>query len=144
MNSIKSSSCLITTLNSTLLRRCDKFTYLRSSLLNGNNPIVQNDHLIHTTPNLQLFWEKHRKGGYNKNLKRLSQKELILDGLKELKKEIVLWKNEVKEKLECDPIVIFRPGTSAFVFLSNVFFSFVTISICPNKSRRWDRCDVAI
>lgn len=114
MNSIKSSSCLITTLNSTLLRRCDKITYLRSSLLNGNSSILQNSHLIHTTPNLQLFWERHRKGGYNKNLKRLSQKDLILSGLKELKKEIILWKNEVQEKLECDPVVIFRPGKCCY------------------------------
>lgn len=112
MNSIKSSSCLITTLNSALLRRCDKVTYLRSSALNGSNSILQNSQHIHTTPNLQLFWERHRKGGYNKNVKRVGQKELILNGLKELKKEIVLWKNEVQEKLECDPVVIFRPGMS--------------------------------
>lgn len=111
MNSIKNSSCLITTLNSILLRRCDKITYLRSCyLLNGNESILPDSRHFHTTPNLQLFWERHRKGGYNKNVKRLSQKDLILDGLKQLKKEIVLWKEEVKEKLECDPVVIFRPG----------------------------------
>lgn len=110
MNSIKSSSCLITTLNGTLLRRCDTVSCLRSSRLNGRKPILQNSHPIHTTPNLQLFWEKHRKGGYNKDVKRVSQKELILDGFKQLKKEIVLWKEEVQEKFECDPMVIFRPG----------------------------------
>lgn len=111
MNSLKNSSCLITTLNTTILRRCDTISCLRSSQLNGRIPILQNAHPIHTTPNLQLFWERHRKGGYNKNVKRVSQKELILEGFKQLKKEIVLWKQEVQEKLECDPVVIFRPGT---------------------------------
>lgn len=123
MNSIKNSSCLIATLNSTLLRRCDRITYLRSSLLNGQNSILQNYQLIHTTPNLQLFWEKHRKGGYNLNVKRVSQKELILSGLKELKKEIVLWKNEIQEKLECDPVVIYRPGKCCILtFFRGLFF----------------------
>lgn len=110
MNSLKNSSCLITTLNTTILRRCDTFSCLRSSQLNGPLPILQNAHPIHTTPNLQLFWERHRKGGYNKNVKRVSQKELILEGFKQLKKEIILWKQEVQEKLESDPVVIFRPG----------------------------------
>lgn len=110
MNSIKNTSYLISTLNCTLLRRCDNITYLGTTLLNGKYIKPQNTNFIHTTPNLQLFWERHRKGGYNRDLKRLGHKELILNGLKELKKEIILWKNEVQEKLECDPVLIFRPG----------------------------------
>ncbi|KAJ6638225.1 Complex I intermediate-associated protein 30, mitochondrial [Pseudolycoriella hygida] len=111
MNSIKGSCSLIASLNKALLRRYDHITYLRPTLLNGNVSVVlPAAQLIHTTPNLQLFWERHRKGGYNRNVKRVSQKELILNGLKELKKEILLWKEEVKEKLECDPILVYRPG----------------------------------
>lgn len=110
MNSIKNTSYFITTLNNILLRRCDNLTYLGTSWLNGKYNKPQNSYFIHTTPNLQLFWERHRKGGYNRNLKRLSNKDLILNGLKELKTEIILWKNEVREKLECDPVLIYRPG----------------------------------
>lgn len=120
MNSIKCSSYLIATLNSTLLRRLDKIACLTSSPLNGNISILQNSNLIHTTPSLNEFWQRHRKGGYNRHVKRVSQKELILNGLKELKKEIVLWKNEVQEKLECDPVVIFRPGKSIFLYLFSI------------------------
>lgn len=110
MNSIKNSTYLVTTLNSTLLRRFDKHTYSRPNLLNGINSVLQTSQPIHTTPSMHEFWEKHRKGGYNRHLKRMTRKELILDGLKQLKKEIVLWKEEVKEKLEMDPILLYRPG----------------------------------
>jgi len=115
MNSIKTMSNLITALNNTLLKSYD-ITYLRPILSNGKYLTAYNSNLIHTTPNLQLFWERHRKGGYNKNVQRLTQKELILNGLKELKKEIILWKNEVQEKLECDPVVIYRPGETDVVW----------------------------
>lgn len=71
---------------------------------------------VQILPKNSLFWEPDRKGGYNKNFKRVSRKQLILEGLKDLKQEIVLWKEEVKEKLESDPILVFRPGASYFVF----------------------------
>lgn len=35
---------------------------------------------------------------------------MILEGLKDLKDEIIMWKEEVKEKLETDPILIYRPN----------------------------------
>ncbi|CAO1441096.1 unnamed protein product [Diamesa hyperborea] len=35
---------------------------------------------------------------------------MIIDGLQELKQEIALWKEEIKEKFESDPILVFRPG----------------------------------
>lgn len=65
---------------------------------------------LHTSPPLRLFWERDRKGGYNRSLKKVSQKQMILEGLKDLKHEINMWKEEVKEKLESDPILVFRPG----------------------------------
>lgn len=56
-----------------------------------------------------LFWERHRKGGYEKE-QRVSTKELIINGLKELRTEFALFQQEWKEKLESDPLVVFRPG----------------------------------
>lgn len=35
---------------------------------------------------------------------------MILDGLKELRSEMKLWSEEVKEKFEGDPILCYRPG----------------------------------
>lgn len=37
-------------------------------------------------------------------------KQMILDGFKELRNEISLWKDEMQEKFESDPIMIARPG----------------------------------
>lgn len=64
---------------------------------------------IHTSSVQKTFWEREKKSGYSKEID-VSQKKLILDGLKELRHEIFLWKDEVKEKLESDPIMTFRPG----------------------------------
>jgi hypothetical protein len=36
--------------------------------------------------------------------------DLIREGLKELKGEIKLWKDEVKDHLKDDPILAYRPG----------------------------------
>lgn len=66
---------------------------------------------VHTSAVRHTFWERDKKGGYDKlPMERVTQKKLILDGLKELKQEILLWKEEVKEQLISDPIVVFRPG----------------------------------
>lgn len=35
---------------------------------------------------------------------------MIIEGLKDLKSEIKLWKEEMREKFEDDPILAFRPG----------------------------------
>uniref|UniRef100_A0A182YSZ9 NADH:ubiquinone oxidoreductase intermediate-associated protein 30 domain-containing protein n=1 Tax=Anopheles stephensi TaxID=30069 RepID=A0A182YSZ9_ANOST len=56
-----------------------------------------------------LFWERHRKGGYEKE-HRVLTKESIINGLKELRTEFALFQQEWKEKLESDPLVVFRPG----------------------------------
>lgn len=58
--------------------------------------------------NIQVF-VKDKKGGYRTG-KDVSTKEHILDGLKELKKEIVLWKDEIKQQLTEDPLMVYRPG----------------------------------
>lgn len=71
---------------------------------------------IHATEPMRLFWEPDRMGGYNKNSKRVSRKQLILEGLQDLKQEIVLWKDEIKEKLESDPVLVYRPGETDVVW----------------------------
>ncbi|XP_062539696.1 complex I intermediate-associated protein 30, mitochondrial [Armigeres subalbatus] len=64
-----------------------------------------------------LFWEKERKGGYDtKSKKKVSQKQQILDGLKELRQEFALFNQEWKEKLQSDPLLVFRPGETDVMF----------------------------
>ncbi|CAG9813347.1 unnamed protein product [Phaedon cochleariae] len=65
---------------------------------------------IRTSPCLKTFWEKDDKGGYKDNRQYPSLKERMRGGIKELKHEIALWKEEMKERLESDPLLIFRPG----------------------------------
>uniref|UniRef100_A0A1B0GNA1 NADH:ubiquinone oxidoreductase intermediate-associated protein 30 domain-containing protein n=1 Tax=Phlebotomus papatasi TaxID=29031 RepID=A0A1B0GNA1_PHLPP len=72
--------------------------------------ILKNSRCLHTSPISRSWWEKDRKGGYNFTRASVSRKQMILDGLKELKTEIALWQQEVREKLESDPILIYRPG----------------------------------
>lgn len=100
---------------SSLINR--KFSHLTIKNYDVNNTKnLNNFYKIHTTSILNTFWERDRKGGYDKNITRVSQKKLILDGLKELKQEIGLWKEEVKEKMESDPILVFRPGETDVVW----------------------------
>lgn len=56
-----------------------------------------------------LFWERHRKGGYDTALK-VGYLELIKTGFKELKEECKLFAQEVKEYIKVDPLLIARPG----------------------------------
>lgn len=71
---------------------------------------------IHTTPVCSTFWEREKKSGYKTALPEPNKKQMIMDGLKELKEEISLWKDEMKEKLESDPIVVFRAGETDIAF----------------------------
>lgn len=64
---------------------------------------------IHTTAVNTTFWEREKKSGYAKNYPIISSKQ-VLDGLKELKSEIKLWTEEMKEKFDDDQILVFRPG----------------------------------
>ncbi|CAH1975892.1 unnamed protein product [Acanthoscelides obtectus] len=59
---------------------------------------------------LNTFWEPDDKGGYRDDRKFPPFKERMREGLKELKKEIALWSQEVKEHLEADPVLMYRPG----------------------------------
>jgi NADH dehydrogenase [ubiquinone] 1 alpha subcomplex assembly factor 1 len=70
---------------------------------------------IHTTTFLNTFWERDEKGGYNTKTE-VSMKEKLRVGLQELKKEIALWKQELKEDFEMDPILVCRPGETDVVW----------------------------
>lgn len=61
-----------------------------------------------TTSVKHLFWERDPKGGYGSQIKQ-SKKELVQEGLKELREELMKWQDEVKEKFDADPIFV-RPG----------------------------------
>lgn len=94
---------------------------LRLCTLRGTNSILQikeviSPCLIHTTAIRSTFWEKEKKSGYKSKVPLPSRKALIVEGFRELKKEIQLWKDEMKEKLECDPILVYRPGETDVVF----------------------------
>lgn len=65
---------------------------------------------IHTTAVNTTFWEREKKSGYGKKYPAIPNKVMILEGLKELKSEIQLWTEEMKEKFEDDPLIAYRPG----------------------------------
>lgn len=79
-------------------------------LRNIENIIKGNTPNFHTTAACTTFWEREKKSGYKTKLPLPSKKQMILEGLKELKTEIGLWKEEMKEKFATDPILIYRPG----------------------------------
>lgn len=55
------------------------------------------------------FWEKHRKGGYETEIK-VPIVQQLKDGFKEIKTEVDLLKSEIKELVAMDPLLISRPG----------------------------------
>lgn len=68
-----------------------------------------------------LYYEKDPKDGYKSKtgLEKMSRTDLIRTGLKELKQEIKLWKNEIQEKFEMDPILVNRPGETDVIWKFN-------------------------
>lgn len=69
---------------------------------------------IHTSAVRATFWEREKKAGYTTKPKL--SKAMILEGLQELKKEIKVWTEEVKEKFDTDPLMAFRPGETDIVW----------------------------
>lgn len=75
--------------------------------------------------------------GYKKNLEKVTTKQHIVDGLKQLKKEVVLWKEEWKEKLKNDPIVVYRPGTYKLSVIFFLIFEFQILSNFAQVRSTW-------
>lgn len=90
-------------------------TVLIKNIPNKINNLVQTKN-FHTTSTCCTFWESSEKSGYTDNRKKPPATELIRNGFKELKQEIALWSQEVKEHFESDPILIFRPGETDVVW----------------------------
>ncbi|XP_046992168.1 complex I intermediate-associated protein 30, mitochondrial [Schistocerca americana] len=95
---------------------------------------------------LSSFYESDRKSGYTKSDKKVSRLELIRNGLKELKKEIFIWKDEIKEKLESDPILIYRPGETDILWKfdsPHILHQWVTTADSDHKEG-YSKCDLNI
>lgn len=71
---------------------------------------------LRTSAVLELFYEPDEKGGYKDKRPKPSTKQLIRDGFKELKHEIALWTDEVKEKFDCNPFILYRPGETDIIW----------------------------
>lgn len=65
---------------------------------------------ISITNQVCTLWERDDKSGYKPKEPPPQFKERMRLGLTELKKEIKLWSQEVKETWEGDPVLIYRPG----------------------------------
>lgn len=66
---------------------------------------------IHTSCASREFHEFDKRSGYDTGFEIADTRlERIRLGLKQLKKEIQLWKEEIKEYVECDPVYEYRAG----------------------------------
>lgn len=65
---------------------------------------------LSTSPQLNLFWEREPKSGYGK--KHKFDKKMVVDGFKELKTEFRMFKKELIELWESDPVMAFQPGAT--------------------------------
>lgn len=76
---------------------------------------------IHASCASHEFHEYDKRSGYDTGFDIADTRiEKIRLGLKQLKKEIRLWKEEIKEYVECDPIYEYRAGIGVVLLL--VFF----------------------
>jgi len=66
------------------------------------------------------FWERSFRGKYDQSKSKIAlppRSQRIREGLKELKKEIQIWKNEVADAVQLDPILnLPAPGVNHSVF----------------------------
>lgn len=85
---------------------------LRSARILYKSCKLQDSHRqLFTSPVAHLFYERSKKDKYDRELaEKVPKKKLILDGLKQLKNEIKMWRDELSEKLKNDPVLVYRPG----------------------------------
>lgn len=92
---------------------CQKLSTLPANV----NPILAKKQLDWPLGNIQTTANRRNihvhcsdpKEGYRSG-KELSSKQHIINGLKQLKGEIMMWKQEMKEHFANDPVLIYRPG----------------------------------
>lgn len=76
---------------------------------------------LHTSCATREFHEYDKRSGYNTGFEIANTRvERIRLGLKQLKKEIKLWKEEVAEAIKSDPILDYRAGTVDYWMVSNI------------------------
>ncbi len=67
------------------------------------------------------FWERSLRGKYDQSKSKITlppRSQRIREGLKELKKEIQIWKNEVVDAVQLDPVLTLpAPGVNHFTIL---------------------------
>ncbi|XP_045527927.1 complex I intermediate-associated protein 30, mitochondrial [Pieris brassicae] len=116
---------------------CNKFkvmyNYRQFSVLrktNDSRPLLKTHKHIIKIPERFEFWERDRKGGYNTKIKT-GPLENIKNGFRELKYELKLFANEVKDYFTKDPLLLARPGETDLLWCFNspdVLDKFVTTS----------------
>ncbi|XP_058828551.1 complex I intermediate-associated protein 30, mitochondrial [Topomyia yanbarensis] len=116
MSAIFATSRLHTIVTAATVQRL--YSHLSRTAVNGANrtPLLHPNRQVPLIPANGLFWERDPKGGYNADRPKVSRKQLLLDGFRELKKEFALFQQEWKEKVASDPLLVFRPGETDVVF----------------------------
>ncbi|XP_037081705.1 complex I intermediate-associated protein 30, mitochondrial-like isoform X1 [Pollicipes pollicipes] len=74
---------------------------------------------LRTTVPVFKFWERDIKAEYGRERKTLPDKQMVVDGLKELKHEVGVWKDEFWNKFTKEPLFLVRPGEVDTVFQLN-------------------------
>lgn len=92
----------------TTITKCRQYSALNKSF-SPYNHIIKHHKPILINNNRKLFWERDRKGGYDTTIKQ-SNWEHIKNGFRELKHEIKLFGEEIKEIIVTDPLLVARPG----------------------------------
>nr|CAG4648743.1 EOG090X091L [Polyphemus pediculus] len=93
------------------------------------------------------FHEADRKSGYNRNNRKRPAKELIREGLKDLKTEIRLWTDEWKEHLQMDPVMGMPiPGEvdAQWTFNSNSSFDKWIVTSDRDHGEGYSTCSLAL
>lgn len=80
---------------------------------------------LHITTNLSDFYQKDRKSGYKVVYDRLEEPSKLSifgrmrEGYRQLKVELGIWMEEVREHLRADPTFIYRPDEIDIVWRFN-------------------------
>ena len=75
-------------------------------------------------PSLNSFAENHPKGRYkNMNKPTDTKRERIRMGLKQLKQEIKIWTEEVKDAIEFDPIMTLPLPGILLIFIVKLMYN---------------------
>ncbi|XP_030764685.1 complex I intermediate-associated protein 30, mitochondrial [Sitophilus oryzae] len=90
--------------------------FIRNFLSTSSLLFNSNKRCISTTTKVCTFFERSEKGGYESNRPLPPFKERMRMGLAELKKEVALWSEELKEKFKDDPILLYRRGEVDVVY----------------------------